>query len=86
MLMIASRRIKKRSIVMERVFIHNLRSRDIAAQVNGAKRPLYEGRLLDRDIHISEFEVPEDSTWTGKSLKELHLRERFGVDMSSIHQ
>ncbi len=43
---------------MERVFVHNLRSRDIAAQVNGEKRPLYEGRLLDRDIHISEFEVP----------------------------
>ena len=86
MLMITSRRIKKRSIVMERVFVHNLRSRDIAAQVNGEKRPLYEGRLLDRDIHISEFEVPEDSTWTGKSLKELHLRERFGVDMSSVHR
>ena len=86
MLMITSRRIKKRSIVMERVFVHNLRSRDIAAQVNGEKRPLYEGRLLDRDIHISEFEVPEDSTWTGKSLRELHLRERFGVDMSSVRR
>lgn len=86
MLMITSRRIKKRSIVMERVFVHNLRSRDIAAQVNGEKRPLYEGRLLDRDIHISEFEVPEDSSWTGKSLRELHLRQRFGVDLSSIHR
>ena len=86
MLMITSRRIKKRSIVMERVFVHNLRSRDIAAQVNGEKRPLYEGRLLDRDIHISEFEVPEDSSWTGKSLRELHLRQRFGIDMSSIRR
>ena len=84
LLMVASRRIKKRSIVMERLFIHNLRSRDIAAQVNGEKRPLYAGHLLDRDIHISEIEVPEDSTWCGKSLKELHLRERFGIDMSSI--
>ena len=86
LLMVASRRIKKRSIVMERLFIHNLRSRDIAAQVNGEKRPLYAGHLLDRDIHISEIEVPEDSTWCGKSLKELHLRERFGIDMSSIRR
>ena len=86
LLMMASRRIKKRSIVMERLFIHNLRSRDIAAQVNGEKRPLYAGHLLDRDIHISEIEVPEDSTWCGKSLKELHLRERFGIDMSSIRR
>ena len=69
---------------MERLFIHNLRSRDIMAQVNGEKKPLYEGHLLDRDIHISDFEVPIDSTWGGKSLKDLHLRQRFGVDMSSI--
>ena len=42
-LMIASRWTKKRSIKMERLFIHNLRSRDIMAQVNGEKKPLYEG-------------------------------------------
>ena len=83
-LMIASRWTKKRSIKMERLFIHNLRSRDIMAQVNGEKKPLYEGHLLDRDIHISDFDVPEDSSWGGKTLKELHLRERIGVDMSSI--
>ena len=83
-LMIASRWTKKRSIKMERVFIHNLRSRDIMAQVNGEKKPLYEGHLLDRDIHISEFEIPVDSTWGGKSLQQLHLRQRFGIDMSSI--
>lgn len=83
-LMIASRWTKKRSIKMERLFIHNLRSRDIMAQVNGEKKPLYEGHLLDRDIHIGDFDVPEDSSWGGKTLKELHLRERFGVDMSSI--
>lgn len=83
-LMIASRWTKKRSIKMERLFIHNLRSRDIMAQVNGEKKPLYEGHLLDRDIHISDFDVSEDSSWGGKTLKELHLRERFGVDMSSI--
>lgn len=83
-LMIASRWTKKRSIKMERLFIHNLRSRDIMAQVTGEKKPLYEGHLLDRDIHIGDFDVPEDSSWGGKTLKELHLRERFGVDMSSI--
>jgi len=83
---IASRQTKKRSIVLERLFIHNLRSRDIMAQVNGKKKPLYEGKLLDRDIHIGEFEVPEDSSWAGKSLKQLHLRQQFGVDLSSIRR
>ena len=86
LLIIVSRRTKKRSIKMERLFIRNLRSRDIEAQVKGTKRPLYEGHLLDRDIHISEFEVPEDSTWCGHTLRELNLRQRFGVDMSSIYR
>lgn len=86
LLIIVSRRTKKRSIKMERLFIRNLRSRDIEAQVKGTKRPLYEGHLLDRDIHISEFEVPEDSTWCGHTLRELNLRQRFGIDMSSIYR
>lgn len=82
--MIASRWTKKKSIKLERLFIRNLRSRDIEAQLKGTKRPLYEGHLLDRDIHISEFCVPSDSEWAGHPLKELHLRQRFGIDMSSI--
>ena len=49
-LMILSRSLKKRSVRLERIFVQNLRSRDIAAQVHGRKRPLYEGYLLDRDI------------------------------------
>ena len=83
-LMVMSRRLKHRSIKLERLFIMNLRSRDIAAQVSGRKRPLYEGHLLDRDIHISDFEVPEDSTWTGKPLSQLRIGNRFGVHVSSI--
>ena len=84
MLMVVSRSLKRRSIKMERMFLQNLRSREIAAEVMGRKRPLYEGRLLDRDIHIADFEVPEDSVWAGKSLRELGLRSRYGVHVSSI--
>ena len=83
-LIIVSRTVKRRSIVMERLFVNNLRSRDIEAQVRGKKRPLYEGRLLDRDIHISEFDVPTNSLWMGSKLKELNLGKRYGVHVSSI--
>lgn len=83
-LMIVSRWLKKRSIRMERMFMQNLRSREIAAEVMGRKRPLYEGRLLDRDIHISELDIPEDSLWAGKTLRELKLGSRYGVLVSSI--
>jgi CPA2 family monovalent cation:H+ antiporter-2 len=83
-LMMLSRNLKRRSIKLERLFIQNLRSRDIEAQVQGRKKPLFEGHLLDRDIHISDFEVPENSTWAGKTLRQLQFRQRFGVHLSSI--
>ncbi len=84
LLTIGSRWTKKRSITMERLFIRNLRSRDIEAQVRGTKRPLYAEHLLDRDIHIAQVEVPTDSAWAGKTLAQLHLRQHYGVDLSSI--
>ncbi len=83
-LIIVSRTIKQRSIKLERLFILNLRSRDIAAQVHGKKRPLYEGKLLDRDVHISVFDVPMDSTWMGSTLKQLNLGRKYGVHITSI--
>lgn len=53
-LMVLSRSLKKRSIRLERLFVQNLRSREIQAEALGRKRPLYEGRLLDRrDPHES---------------------------------
>ena len=82
--MLLSRRLKKQSIMMERLFVQNLRSRDIEQQVLGLKKPLYEGHLLDRDIHISDIDIPENSTWAGQCLADLRLRNRFGVHVSSI--
>ena len=83
-LIVLSRWIKKRSISLERLFILNLRSRDIEAQVLGKKRPLYEGKLLDRDIHIAEFEIPNNCGWMGQTLKQLNLGQKYGVHVSSI--
>ena len=83
-LIVVSRTVKRRSITLERLFIQNLRSRDIEAQVHGNKRPLYEGRLLDRDIHIADFKVPYNSMWMGSTLKQLDLGRKYGVHVSSI--
>ena len=83
-LMVKSRGIKHRSILLERLFVNNLRSRDIEAQVHGKRRPLYEGRLLDRDIHIADFDVPANSLWMGRTLRQLSLGKKYGVHVSSI--
>lgn len=82
--MILSRGLKDSSIRMERMFMQNLRSREIEAEVSGRKRPLYEGHLLDRDIHTAVVEVPADSKWAGKTLGQLALRSTYGVHISSI--
>ena len=83
-LMLLSRWLKKRSITLERLFIQNLQSRDIEAQKQGKKKPLFADHLIDRDIHIANLELPDDSLWAGKTLYSLKLRNRFGVHISSI--
>ena len=83
-LFVLSRGLKRRSIMLERMFMQNLRSRDIDAQMRGRKRPLYAGHLLDRNIHISFVDVPADSNWIGRSLQDLAFRQRFGVHVCSI--
>lgn len=83
-LMLLSRWLKKRSITLERLFIQNLQSRDIEAQKQGKKKPLFANHLIDRDIHIANLELPDDSLWAGKTLYSLRLRNRFGVHISSI--
>ena len=83
-LMLLSRWLKKRSITLERLFIQNLQSRDIEAQKQGKKKPLFAKHLIERDIHIANLELPDDSLWAGKTLYSLKLRNRFGVHISSI--
>ena len=82
--MVSSRGIKNYSIKLERLFLQNIHSKELAERATGKKRPLFEGKLLDRDLHIASVDVPQDSTWVGKTLKELNLGQRFGVHVSSI--
>ena len=83
-LMMLSRRLKKHSIIMERTFIQNLNFRDTHAEFRGQKRPKYEGNLLSRDLHLSDFEIPADSLWAGYTLQELNLGNKYGVHVASI--
>ena len=82
--MIFSRFLKKQSIVLERTFELNLRSKEMRQEYLGDKRPSYAGKLLDRDIHLSDFTVSPDSEWVGHTLKELDLGKKYGVHVTSI--
>ena len=83
-LMMMSRSLKKQSIYLERTFMKNLNLRDTRDEFTGKKKPKYAGKLLSRDLHLSDFDIPADSLWAGHSLKELNLGKRYGVHVASI--
>lgn len=82
--MILSRSLKKQSIVLERTFVRNLHYKEIQQEYLGEKQPEYAGRLLDRDLHLSDFLIPAESAWAGKTLKELDLGKKYDVHVASI--
>lgn len=84
LLMVWSRRLKKQSILIERRFFQNLRSREVRAEYLGEKKPEYAGRLLSHDLHLADMEIPGESSWAGKTLMELNLGKKFGVHVASI--
>ena len=83
-IMILSRQLKKQSILIERKFFQNLRSRDMRAEYLGEKKPEYAGRLLSRDLHLTDFVVPGEASWAGKTLAELNFGKQYGVHVVSI--
>lgn len=83
-LVIKSRRVKRDSIIIERIFFQNLHSRDFLAEIHGKVKPLYAGRLLSRNIHMASLDVPENTAWAGKSLRELDFSHKYGIMISSI--
>lgn len=82
--MIMSRSLKRQSIQLERKFKANLNSRETQEEFTGKKRPKYAGNLLSHDLHLSDFDIPSDSLWAGKTLKELNFGSRYGVHVASI--
>lgn len=81
---VVSRRLKKQSILIERQFIQNLRSRDMRDEFLGNKKPAYAGHLLSRDLHMADFVLPEDSVWGGMTLQELNLGKLYGVHVVAV--
>ena len=82
--MVSNRFIKRQSFRIEQTFKHNLRAREIRAEYLGEKRPEYASSLMSKDLHLADFDIPEDIDWAGKTLAELNFGQRFGVHVVSI--
>lgn len=83
-LMVLSRQLKRQSILIERRFFQNLRSRDMRAEYLGEKKPQYAGRLLSKDLHLADYVIPGEASWAGKTLAELNFGKKYGVHVVSI--
>ena len=79
-----SRKLKRQSLLIEQKFLENLRSRERRAEYLGEKKPEYAGRLLSRDLHLADYDLPGESSWVGHTLADLNLGRRFGIHVVSI--
>lgn len=83
-LIIFSKRLKRQSILMERHFFSNLSARELEQERNAPINQRFANHLLERDLHLADFEVKQNSPSMGKSLKELNFRQKCNVNIVTI--
>jgi len=84
--------LKARNLKMSENFSNRFNERDIAAreaeraaaEAAAKTRPQFEGKLIERDIHLADYVVPASIPWAGRTLRDLNLGKRFGIHVVSI--
>ncbi len=79
-----SRWTKRYSHRIEKTFMTNLNSREKRAEYLGEKKPEYATTLLDKDLHLADYDIPAEVEWAGSQLRELSFGQRYGVHVVSI--
>lgn len=74
----------KGSEKMEKHFFQNLNVKEDYEERQSPLSTKAKSRLLDKNIHIEEFLISQNSSQLGKTLGELDLRNRAGVNVVSI--
>ena len=75
---------KQYSRRLENTFLTNLRAKDMRAEYLGKKTPEYASRLLDKDLHLADFDIPPEVEWAGSTLRDRNFGQRYGVHVVSI--
>ena len=69
---------------MERRFFSNLSARELEEERHAPINQRFANHLLERDLHLADFEVKQNSPSMGKSLKELNFRQKCNVNVVTI--
>ncbi|PKV67063.1 cation:proton antiporter [Pontibacter ramchanderi] len=80
LLVILSKRIQNFYIRIENRFMSNLNAREIEAASN------ITHTLVPWDAHLTSFEVTPNAAVVGKSMVELQIREKYGVNVAVIER
>lgn len=83
-IVIFSQKLKKQSILMERHFFSNLAAREKEQERKAPINQRFANHLLERDLHLADFEVKQNSPSMGKTLKELNFRQKCNVNIVTI--
>lgn len=75
---------KKSTNKMEKQFLENLNDKELTEDNSGAYNQQVKNELLNKNIHLEEIIVPQNSPRIGKTLAELNFRQTTGVDIVSI--
>lgn len=81
---IFSKKLKKQSILMERRFFSNLTAREMEMERKAPVSHRFANHLLERDLHLADFEVKQNSPSMGKTLQELNFRKKCNVNIVTI--
>jgi CPA2 family monovalent cation:H+ antiporter-2 len=84
LLLLTSRGLHNQTLKMERRFKTNLNEKE---HYEESQKPISKGfanHLLERDLHLSGFQIEPYYSILGKTLKELKFRQAYGVDVVTI--
>ncbi|MBR1916635.1 MAG: cation:proton antiporter [Bacteroidaceae bacterium] len=79
-----SHHIQVSSKSLEDLFLKNLKSRELHAQRTGQAAPSYAARLLSHDIHLAIVQLPMNTRLAGRSLRDMDLANKAGVQVAAI--
>lgn len=83
-LMLMSRRVRHNAKSLTQQFNENLSAREKSAERRRSVSRHFEGRLLDYDVHLAEFELETNSAFCGRTLQQLNIRQGSGVSIVRI--
>ena len=83
-LIIASRTVRKRALGISSLLDANLSARERSEEERRTVSKEFTKSLLDYDIHISDFKLDLYSSFCGKSLRQIRVREKTGVSILRV--